>query len=90
MALDRWRMRRLTSQGPVAFHLGCLATLLERPDDAEGYFAEALEVSQEMAFPYWVARTQIESARLVRSDSGERCGKGRTSRSPPPCETAQR
>ncbi len=43
----------VTSQGPVAFHLGCLATLLERPDDAEGYFAEALEVSQRMAFPYW-------------------------------------
>ena len=47
-------------QGPVAFHLGCLAALLERTDDAGGHFAEALAVSQRMDFPYWEARTQIE------------------------------
>jgi class 3 adenylate cyclase len=56
----------VTCQGPVAFHLGCLATLLERPAAAAGHFAEALEVSQRMGFPYWQARTQIECALLAR------------------------
>ena len=58
-----------TAQGPVAFHLGCLAALLERTDDAKGHFAEALAISQRMDFPYWEARTQIETAQLLRKKS---------------------
>jgi hypothetical protein len=57
----------VTSQGPVAFHLGCLAVLLEQPEEAGGHFAEALEVSRKMRFPYWEARTQIALAELVRA-----------------------
>jgi hypothetical protein len=56
----------VTSQGPVAFHLGCLATLLGRLDEAEGHFTGALEVSQKLGFPYWIARTQIAKARFLR------------------------
>jgi hypothetical protein len=57
----------VTSQGPVAFHLGCLATLLGRLDEAEGRFIEALDVSQKLGFPYWIARTHIAMARLLRA-----------------------
>jgi class 3 adenylate cyclase/tetratricopeptide (TPR) repeat protein len=55
----------VTSQGPVAFHLGCLATLLGRLDEAQDRFTDALAVSQELGFPYWIARTQIAKARLL-------------------------
>jgi hypothetical protein len=56
----------VTSQGPVAFHLGCLATLLGRVDEAKGHFTDALEVSQKLGFPYWIARTQIAQACFLR------------------------
>jgi hypothetical protein len=54
----------VTSQGPVAFHLGGLAALLGKTDEAAGYFAESLEVSQKLGSPYWIARTQCEWAEL--------------------------
>jgi tetratricopeptide (TPR) repeat protein len=56
----------VTSQGPVAFHLGCLATLLGRLDEAEGHFTNAVDLSQKLGFPYWIARAQIAKARLLR------------------------
>jgi hypothetical protein len=56
----------VTSQGPVAFHLGCLATLLGRFDQAESHLTGALDVSQRLGFPYWIARIQIATARLLR------------------------
>jgi tetratricopeptide (TPR) repeat protein len=63
----------VTSQGPVAFHLGCLANLLGRFEEAEGHFTDALEVSRKLRFPYWVARTQLAKARLLR-EMGETHG----------------
>lgn len=56
----------VTSQGPIAFHLGSLATLLGL-DEAAEHFAEALAISQRMEFPYWTARTQIARAELART-----------------------
>jgi tetratricopeptide (TPR) repeat protein len=61
----------VTSQGPVAFHLGCLATLLGRFDEAEVWLREALHVSQKLGFPYWIARTQIAEVRLLRKRDQE-------------------
>jgi hypothetical protein len=61
----------VTSQGPVAFHLGCLATLLGRHDEAEGWLTDALKVSQKLGFPYWIARTQIAEVRLLRKRNRE-------------------
>jgi tetratricopeptide (TPR) repeat protein len=61
----------VTSQGPVAFHLGCLATLLGRFDEAEVWLREALHVSQKLGFPYWIARTQIAEVRLLRKTDQE-------------------
>ena len=55
-----------TTDGPVALHLGVLATTLQEYDDAERHFAEALDISNNLSAPYWVARTQLEWAELLR------------------------
>jgi class 3 adenylate cyclase/tetratricopeptide (TPR) repeat protein len=56
----------VTTQGPVAFHLGTLAALLGRDDDSSAWFSEALEISRKLDSQYWIARTQVEWARLLR------------------------
>ncbi len=65
----------VTTQGPVAFHLGTMAALLSRDEMADEHFASALEISEKLESPYWIARTQIEWARLDRkvgtTDSAE-------------------
>ena len=33
--------------------------------DAELHFAEALEIHERLRAPYWIARTQLERARLL-------------------------
>ena len=52
--------------GPVALYLGTLAMHLGRYDAAAGHFAEALDVSERLESPYWIARTQIAWAQLDR------------------------
>jgi hypothetical protein len=61
----------VTSQGPVAFHLSCLATLVGRFDEADGWLMEALDVSQKLGFAYWIPRTQIAEVRLLRNTDQE-------------------
>jgi class 3 adenylate cyclase/tetratricopeptide (TPR) repeat protein/DNA polymerase III delta prime subunit len=56
----------VTTQGPVAFHLGTMAALLGRNEDADEHFAAALKVGKKLESPYWIARTQIEWAQLDR------------------------
>ena len=65
----------VTSQGPVAFHAGCLATLLGRFDRADSHFAQALGVGQKLDAPYWVARTQIAWAQLDRKAGSTNTGR---------------
>jgi tetratricopeptide (TPR) repeat protein len=60
----------VSTSGPVALHLGALAALLGRFDDAHGHFTESLDVSERMQSPYWIARTQIGRARLLRESDG--------------------
>jgi hypothetical protein len=55
-----------TTDGPVALQLGVLATTLHEYDDAERHFAEALDVSNTLSAPYWIARTQLEWAEMLR------------------------
>ena len=68
----------ITTQGPVAFHLGSLAGLLGRLEEAEGYFTEALHVSQKLGSPYWIARTQFAWARLDRKAGSDKAGRAET------------
>jgi tetratricopeptide (TPR) repeat protein len=56
--------------GSAARPLGLLATVLERYDDAEAHFEEALAMNRKMQAPPWVARTQHDYARmLLRRDA---------------------
>jgi class 3 adenylate cyclase len=57
---------QVTTQGPTALHLGTLATLLTRYEDAARDFAEAHELSQKLGSPYWIARTEIAWALMCR------------------------
>jgi class 3 adenylate cyclase len=58
--------------GPVAVYLGKLASLLGRGEEANEHFTEALDISHKLDSPYWIARTQIEWARLLRERGEDR------------------
>jgi hypothetical protein len=58
------------SAGAVALYLGMLASVLGRFDDAEPHFAEAMEIHERMRAPYWIARTQLEHARMLVARGG--------------------
>jgi hypothetical protein len=51
-------------------YLGMLATVLARLDDAEAHFVEAMEIHERVRAPYWIARTQLEHAGMLRSRGG--------------------
>jgi hypothetical protein len=56
----------VTTQGPVAFHLGTMSALLGKDGAAGEHFATALEISEKLESSYWIARTQIAWAQLDR------------------------
>ena len=60
---------QVASLGAVALYLGMLATVLDRFDDAEAHFIEAMEINERMQAPYWIARTQLEHARMLLARS---------------------
>jgi hypothetical protein len=51
-----------------------LATVLECFDDADAHFAEAMEIHERMRPPYWIARTQLEHARMLLARGGPEDG----------------
>ncbi|HKS90959.1 MAG TPA: AAA family ATPase, partial [Tepidiformaceae bacterium] len=51
--------------GCVAHHLGRLATVLERWDEAGDHFENALASHQRMGFTAWLAATQLAYARML-------------------------
>jgi class 3 adenylate cyclase len=51
-----------TMEGALARPMGRMAALLGRWDDADGLFAEALDLHRRFAAPYWVARTKLDWA----------------------------
>ena len=60
--------------GSVSHYLGLLATTLERYDEAEGRFRAAAETHTRIGAPTWLARTELEWARLLlrRDRPGDR------------------
>ena len=62
--------------GPVALRLGRLAALLERPQDADRHFAEALARCELLGAPAIRARTLLELARAL-AGRGEPADQGR-------------
>ena len=64
----------VSAWGPVAHHLGQLATVLGAHDEAEERFAVAAEIAEHTAAPVWLARTNLATARmlLARHGAGDR------------------
>jgi tetratricopeptide (TPR) repeat protein len=52
--------------GSLARSLGCLAHLLEQPDAAQAHFRTALSINERLKAPYWISRTQLDYADLLR------------------------
>jgi DNA-binding SARP family transcriptional activator/tetratricopeptide (TPR) repeat protein len=53
-------------RGSVARYLGLLAMTIERWDEAAEHFEQALAMNERMGFRPWLARTQEDSARMLR------------------------
>jgi tetratricopeptide (TPR) repeat protein len=53
------------TRGTVSHYLGMLATALTRYEAAEAHFDEAMRIHQRVQAPFWIARTQLERARLL-------------------------
>jgi tetratricopeptide (TPR) repeat protein len=51
--------------GPVAYDLGLLATLLGRYDDADGHFAEAVEIHHRVGVRGMLAHSHLAWARML-------------------------
>ena len=51
--------------GPVDPVLGLLAAALDREDEAEAHFAQAVELCQQRGTPTWLARTRYEWASML-------------------------
>ncbi len=49
----------------VSYSLGRLATVLERFDEAESHFEEALRLNQQMDAPYFLAHTQLGYGQML-------------------------
>jgi tetratricopeptide (TPR) repeat protein len=64
----------LVCTGSIARSLGVLATAMERWDDAEAHFEQALAVNKRLRSEAWVATTLADHARMLaaRSQPGDR------------------
>jgi hypothetical protein len=51
--------------GPVAHHLGCLATALGRLDEADGHFAQAAEVQARIGADGTLVHTRLAWAQML-------------------------
>jgi hypothetical protein len=51
--------------GPAARLLANLETVLDRPDDADRHFADAIEQSRELGSPVWIARSCLDWAEAL-------------------------
>jgi tetratricopeptide (TPR) repeat protein len=55
-----------TCYGSVARNLGRLAHFLENLDAAQSHFRTALSINERLNAPYWIARTLLDYAELLR------------------------
>jgi tetratricopeptide (TPR) repeat protein len=56
--------------GVVAHDLGTLATVLGRYEEAEGHFANALRIHENLTAPFHIAQTRLEWGRMLLSRKG--------------------
>ena len=60
-----------TALGAVSHHLGTLATVLRRYDDAEVHFSHALRLHEKLQAPFFVALTELEWGRMLMARGGD-------------------
>jgi len=54
------------TEGSVALYLAMSATALGEYADSESHFIEALGVNRRLQAPFWIARTELEWAKMLR------------------------
>ena len=64
-------------RGSISRHLGLLAALLGRPDDATSHFDDALEANERMGLRPWVARTREDYGRYLLAKTPPESERGR-------------
>jgi tetratricopeptide (TPR) repeat protein len=62
---DQWDYAGINSQGPISHHLGGLATVLGRYDEAEAYFARASASTERAGAKFFAAQTQLWWGRML-------------------------
>jgi tetratricopeptide (TPR) repeat protein len=62
---DQFVTSQITATGAVAHYLGLLAYALDRHDEADQWFAQALAFHEQLEAPYFVAWTQTAWAALL-------------------------
>ena len=70
---DQWARTGVTFAGPVCFHLGGLATVLGRYDEADAYFDRSAESCARARAKFYAARTDLTWGKLlaVRNAPGD-------------------
>jgi hypothetical protein len=83
-----------TCAGPAARHLGLLASVLGRHETAAGHFEQAIAMNHAMGARPWMARTRLQYAQALRTDSHSGTSNVlypcSTTRSPPPSSRPRR
>jgi tetratricopeptide (TPR) repeat protein len=71
---DQFATAHTTLNGGISHYLGLLAQTLGRHDEADDWFAKALELHEAMHAPYFIAVTQAAWAGLLaeRDQPGDR------------------
>ena len=62
---EQFATTHVTVHGAVAHYLGLLAHALDRDDDADRWFGQALALHESMEAPFFVASTQTAWAELL-------------------------
>jgi hypothetical protein len=67
---DQFEFNGSSDCGAIARYAGHLARMLDRPDESERHYRNALAIHERMEAPYWIARTQLDLADLVATSDG--------------------
>ena len=68
---DQFDFNGSSDSGAIARYSGHLARMLDRPDEAERHYRNALAIHERMEAPYWIARTQLDLADLIATSDLE-------------------
>ena len=67
---DQWSTSGSTSEGPISYYLGGLATVLGRYGEADTYFVLAAATSSSAGAKFFAARTDLSWGRMLAARNG--------------------